>query len=47
MMGEAAIDVTGDGAAKLFDEAFRNLIVRRGDDPMAPGQTVPLKVPEG
>lgn len=47
MMGEAAIDVTGDGASKLFDEAFRNLVVRRGDDPMAPGQTVPLKVPEG
>ena len=47
MMGEAAIDVEGDGASKLFDEAFRNLIVRRGEDPMAPGQTVPLKVPEG
>ena len=47
MMGEAAIDVKGDGASKLFDEAFRNLIVRRGEDPMAPGQTVPLKVPEG
>jgi hypothetical protein len=47
MMGEAAIDVQGDGASKLFDEAFRNLIVRRGEDPMAPGQTVPLKVPEG
>ncbi len=47
MMGEAAIDVKGDGASQPFDEAFRNLIVRRGDEPMAPGQTVPLKVPEG
>jgi Protein of unknown function (DUF3710) len=47
MMGEAAIDVAGDGASQPFDEAFRNLIVRRGDEPMAPGQTVPLKVPEG
>jgi hypothetical protein len=47
MMGEAAIDITGDGASRPFDEAFRNLIVRRGDEPMAPGQTVPLKVPEG
>lgn len=47
LMGEAAIDVNGVGASRPFDEAFRNLIVRRGDDPMAPGQTVPLKVPEG
>ena len=47
LMGEAAIDLNGDGASRPFDEAFRNLIVRRGDEPMAPGQTVPLKVPEG
>jgi hypothetical protein len=47
LMGEAAIDVAGEGASRPFDEAFRNLIVRRGDEPMAPGQTVPLKVPEG
>lgn len=47
LMGDAAIDVAGDGASLPFDEAFRNLIVRRGDEPMAPGQTVPLKVPEG
>ncbi len=47
MMGDAAIDVSGDGASGPFEEAFRNLIVRRGDEPMAPGQTVPLKVPEG
>jgi hypothetical protein len=47
LMGEAAIDVEGDGASEIFDEAFRNLIVRRGDEPMAPGQTVPIRVPEG
>lgn len=47
LMGEAAIDVEGDGASEIFDEAFRNLIVRRGDDPMAPGQTVPIRIPEG
>jgi hypothetical protein len=47
LMGEAAIDVEGNGASEIFDEAFRNLIVRRGDDPMAPGQTVPIRVPEG
>ncbi len=47
LMGEAAVDVAGDGASMPFDEAFRNLVVRRGDEPMAPGQTVPLKVPEG
>ena len=46
LMGEAAIDLSGNGASRPFDEAFRNLIVRRGDEPMAPGQTVPLKVPE-
>lgn len=47
LMGEAAIDVEGDGASVIFDEAFRNLIVRRGDDPMAPGQTVSIRIPEG
>ncbi len=47
LMGEAAIDIEGDGASAIFDEAFRNLVVRRGDDPMAPGQTVPIRVPEG
>lgn len=47
LMGEAAVDVEGDGAAAIFDEAFRNLIVRRGDEPMAPGQTVPIRIPEG
>lgn len=47
LMGDAAVDVDGNGASAPFDEAFRNLIVRRGDEPMAPGQTVPLKVPEG
>jgi hypothetical protein len=47
LMGEAAIDVEGEGASEVFDEAFRNLIVRRGDEPMAPGQTVPIRVPEG
>lgn len=47
LMGDAAVDVAGEGASLPFDEAFRNLIVRRGDEPMAPGQTVPLKVPEG
>jgi hypothetical protein len=47
LMGEAAVDVEGDGASVIFDEAFRNLIVRRGDDPMAPGQTVPIRIPEG
>jgi hypothetical protein len=47
LMGEAAIDVEGNGASEVFDEAFRNLIVRRGDEPMAPGQTVPIRIPEG
>lgn len=47
LMGEAAIDIEGEGASRVFDEAFRNLIVRRGDDPMAPGQTVHIQVPEG
>jgi hypothetical protein len=47
LMGEAAIDVEGEGASRIFDEAFRNLIVRRGEDPMAPGQAVPIRIPEG
>lgn len=47
LIGEAAVDVSGDGASRHFEDVFRNLIVRRGEDPMAPGQTVPLKLPEG
>lgn len=47
LMGEAAIDVEGDGASAVLEEVFRNLIVRRGDEPMAPGQTVPIRIPEG
>ncbi len=46
LMGAAALDSEGEAAAP-FEEFFRNLIVRRGDEPMAPGQIVPLVLPQG
>lgn len=47
LMGEAALDTEGEGAAAVFEEVFANLIVRRGDEAMAPGQIVPLTIPQG
>ena len=47
LLGEAAL---GDADAPLvapFVELFRNLVVRRGDKPMVPGELVAMKLPEG
>ncbi len=30
-----------------FVELFRNLVVRRGDKPMVPGELIPMKLPDG
>lgn len=45
LMGQAAIDVDGDKAAAVFEEAVRNLIVRRGDTAMVPGEIIDLHAP--
>lgn len=47
LLGEAAL---GDADAPLvapFTELFRNLVVRRGDKPMVPGELIPMKLPDG
>ncbi len=46
LLGEAAL---GDADAPLvspFVEFFRNLVVRRGDKPMVPGELIPMTLPE-
>lgn len=45
LMGQAAIDVDGDKAAAPFEEAVHNLIVRRGDTAMVPGEVIALQAP--
>ena len=47
LMGEAALDVNGEGAALVMEEFFGNLIVRRGSEAMGAGQTVPITIPQG
>ncbi len=47
LMGEAALDVEGEGASLAMEEFFGNLVVRRGAEAMAAGQTVPLTIPQG
>ena len=47
LMGQAAIDTDGTGEVELLDDFFRNLIVRRGDGAMVPGQVIGLTLPAG
>lgn len=47
LLGEAALAEPGDAKAAPFIEFFRNLVVRRGDKPMVPGEVIGLKLPEG
>jgi len=47
LLGEAALADAGDPKAAPFVEFFRNLVVRRGDKPMVPGEVIGLKLPEG
>ena len=47
LYGQAALE---DGVASPVAElltAFRHVVVRRGDDPMAPGELLPLRMPAG
>lgn len=42
--GKAAVEPDDDG---VLESAFRDVIVQRGDGPMAPREALPLTVPEG
>ncbi len=47
LLGEAALGDVDAPAVAPFVEFFRNLVVRRGSNPMVPGELIPLKLPEG
>lgn len=47
LLGEAALADGDNPKAAPFVEFFRNLVVRRGDKPMVPGEVIGLKLPEG
>ncbi|MBO0812687.1 MAG: DUF3710 domain-containing protein [Microlunatus sp.] len=44
--GQAALEDGIDGAVAAFLEAFRTIVIRRGDEAMAPGDLLPLSLPE-
>lgn len=44
--GQAALQTDLDGPVGDFLEAFRTIVVRRGDEAMAPGDLLPLSLPE-
>lgn len=47
LLGEAALTPDDLSVAAPFLEFFRNLVVRRGDSPMVPGEQVLMELPEG
>jgi uncharacterized protein DUF3710 len=47
LLGEAAVGEADAPVVAPFVELFRNLVVRRGDKPMVPGELIPMKLPEG
>ncbi|MDR1790256.1 MAG: DUF3710 domain-containing protein [Propionibacteriaceae bacterium] len=47
ILGEAAINDSDPTLLEPFAEFLRNLVVRRGATPMAPGDLIPLTLPEG
>jgi hypothetical protein len=47
LLGEAAVGDADAPVVAPFVELFRNLVVRRGDKPMVPGELIPMKLPEG
>ena len=47
LMGEAALsEGFEDGAGELLFEFFCNVVVRRGDDPMVPGDLIAMTLPD-
>lgn len=47
LYGQASVTEGLDGPVEPLLDAFRKIIVRRGGDPMAPGDLLPLHLPEG
>ncbi len=47
LLGEAALTPDDLAVAAPFLEFFRNLVVRRGDSPMVPGEQILMELPEG
>jgi len=46
LLGEAALDSGKEAKAGPFLEFFRNLVVRRGDKPMVPGELITMELPK-
>lgn len=47
LYGEAAVTEGLDGPVEVLLDTFRSIVVRRGDEAKAPGDLLPLNVPEG
>lgn len=47
LLGEVALDSDDQTKAAPFLEMFRNLVVRRGVQPMVPGERMTMELPEG
>jgi hypothetical protein len=47
LLGEAALDTADEAKMAPFVEFFRNLVVRRGSQPMVPGERMTMRLPEG
>lgn len=45
LLGEAGLTEDDQGAAAPFVEFFRNVVVRRGDGPMVPGEIIAMTMP--
>lgn len=46
LVGAAAMASGEDGASAELFNLFRDVVVRRGDDPMAPGEMIGMRLPE-
>ncbi len=44
--GHAALEGVPGGHAERVEDLFRKIVVRRGDEPMAPGDLLALRLPE-
>jgi len=47
LLGEAALPDAPESKAAPFVEFFRNLVVRRGNQPLVPGDRITMNLPEG
>jgi hypothetical protein len=47
LLGEVGLTEGDEPTVKPFVEFFRNLVVRRGDRPMVPGEVIPMNLPQG